>query len=198
MQLHKLTCSYISLQTVTWACMQFPELACSSLSLHAVPWACMQFPELSFSSLNFHEVQSAYMKFHELTWSSMSLHAVPWACMQFHKLVKSSMKFYISLSEQFTRSSQCFFMLIGYNLISRLKKQVPKSNQAPINACYPQVASVSSSVLWYTLLGFFCFRVLCGSIYVTSTASKRFQMFEVSKGFCRLLMSIFYKWQSAK
>ena len=50
MQLHKLTCSYISLHAVTWACMQFPELACSSLSLHEVPWACMQFHELVCSS----------------------------------------------------------------------------------------------------------------------------------------------------
>ena len=36
MQLHKLTCSYISLHAVTWACMQLHELSCSSLSLHAV------------------------------------------------------------------------------------------------------------------------------------------------------------------
>ena len=50
MQLLKLTCSYISLHTVTWACMQFPELAYSSLSLHAVTWACIQFPGLACSS----------------------------------------------------------------------------------------------------------------------------------------------------
>ena len=30
MQLHKLTCSYISLRADTWACMQLHELACSS------------------------------------------------------------------------------------------------------------------------------------------------------------------------
>ena len=74
MQLHKLTCSYISLHAVTWACMQFPELACSSLSLHAVPWTLM--------------------KFNELTWSSMSLHEVPEACMQFHELACSFKTFY--------------------------------------------------------------------------------------------------------
>ena len=59
MQLHKLTCSYISLHGVT-------KLACRSLSLHAVPWT--------------------FIKFNELTWSSMSLHAVSWACKQFLSL----------------------------------------------------------------------------------------------------------------
>ena len=47
MQLHKLArsyislhafTSYISLHTVTWACMQLHELACSSMSLYAVPF----------------------------------------------------------------------------------------------------------------------------------------------------------------
>ena len=56
MQLHKLTCSYISLHTVTWACMQLHKLACSCMSLHAVPWACMQFPELACSYLSLHAV----------------------------------------------------------------------------------------------------------------------------------------------
>ena len=45
----------------------------------------------------------AYMKFHELTQSFMSLHAVSWACMQF-----------LSLSEQFTRISQCLFLLKAF------------------------------------------------------------------------------------
>ena len=50
MQLHKLTCSYISLHRVTWAYMQFSEFSWSSMSLHAVSWACMQFHELACSS----------------------------------------------------------------------------------------------------------------------------------------------------
>ena len=50
MQLHKLTCSYISLHAVTRALMQVRKLSCSSLSLHEVPWACMQFHELVRSS----------------------------------------------------------------------------------------------------------------------------------------------------
>ena len=58
MQLHKLTCSYISLHGVTWA-------SCRSMSLHAVQWA--------------------YMKFNDLTWSFMSLYAVPFFVWAAHK-----------------------------------------------------------------------------------------------------------------
>ena len=63
----------------------------------------MQVHEIASRSISLHEVPWAYTKFHELACSFMSLHAVSWACMQF-----------LSLSEQFTRISQCLFLLKAF------------------------------------------------------------------------------------
>ena len=63
----------------------------------------MQLHELACSYMSLHAFTWACMQFHELACSFMSLHAVSWACMQF-----------LSLSEQFTRISQCLFLLKAF------------------------------------------------------------------------------------
>ena len=118
MQLLKLTCNYISLHTVTWACMQLHELTCSYMRLHSIPWSSMQLHELACSSLSLHAVPWTFMMFNELTWSSRSLHAVSWACMQL-----------LSLSEQLTRISQC---LLKYILVSvQIKHLFTRTGNSP-------------------------------------------------------------------
>ena len=67
---NELACSYMSLHSDTWTCMQLHKLTCSYISLHTVTWACMQFPELAYSCMSLHAVLWAYLQLHELACSS--------------------------------------------------------------------------------------------------------------------------------